>query len=169
MYSVWRATRITWGCIFLFIPRFCVCACVLCKYEFYHLSEMFIMEIYFCKPKLRFLKYVFLSLIQGLSHLMLSVKFLCWEKLRSEISSSHHSMYEDNCLPGCCGLAEVDWFIRGAYCFNHQGLISLLLEAVSTSDISMRLHGATSQKAVFFKSCIVCSCVWIVILFALYL
>jgi hypothetical protein len=44
-----------------------------------------------------------------------------------------------------CSAAEIDRRFRRVYCLHRQDDV---MEAVSTSD--MRLHGATSQKAVIF-------------------
>jgi hypothetical protein len=64
----------------------------------------------------------------------------------SEISGSHGSKYEDDCLLGCCAV-----LFQKLTNVLTASIIILMIEAVSTSEsqlISTTLHGAISQKTV---------------------
>jgi hypothetical protein len=49
-----------------------------------------------------------------------------------------------------CSLVEVYRRFTSAYCLHHKSLIVLMMEAISISETSTRLHCATSQKIVIF-------------------
>jgi hypothetical protein len=60
----------------------------------------------------------------------------CRKQLSAEISGSHGSKYEDGCLWGCCD----------AYPGRDRGLITLMMEAASTSETLVNLCKTTSHN-----------------------
>jgi hypothetical protein len=67
-----------------------------------------------------------------------------------DIPGSHGDEYEDVCLLDVapCNLVETDRSIerfRGAYCLHHQ-VIALMMEAVSTSEMSVSFYQTTRRN-----------------------
>jgi hypothetical protein len=61
-----------------------------------------------------------------------------------------------------CSHVDVDQRFIGAYCLHHQvdEFIALIMEAVRTCEsrsTSTRLHGATYQNTLNFKSIVICA------------